>query len=113
MRKRLFITIIFAAIIGLSISSCNGEKPNAEEWVPDTISVADIPSSWPPDTIAFVSGWPPDTITISYKISSELLVGEYVKIDAITDTLSWPSDSVTSINTFSKYYLNEIYDATK
>ncbi len=62
MRKRLFITLFFAAVIGLSISSCNGEEPNGQEGdgLPDTITVV---VDGLPDTITVVEGVP-DTITI-------------------------------------------------
>ena len=61
MRKRLYITFIFAAVFGLSISSCNGEEPKGleGEGVPDTITVV---VEGVPDTITVVEG--ADTITV-------------------------------------------------
>ena len=46
-------------------------------------------------------------------VSNVLQAWEYVKINVTPDTISLPSDSVTSIKPFNKYYFNEVYDATK
>ena len=140
MRKRLLITIIFAVVIGLSISGCDCPEQIEQIWPPDTIWVAEVTgvpdtisaevtgvpdtisaegsSTGPPDatsSVMAITGWPPDTIMVSFKnVSNDLLALEYIRISVVPDTISWSSDSVTtSTNSFKKYYLNGTFGAKK
>jgi len=46
-------------------------------------------------------------------VFNDLQAWEYVKINVAPDSISWSPDSVTSTNSFRKYYLNGTLGAKK